>query len=95
MNLIMMMVVVATLATQAPAPTPTSVAATTAAAASTPLKDGDKLVCKSIAVTGTRFTSKVCATKDQWAGRTQDGRDYADHMSRVGLNCASSARSSC
>ena len=52
-----------------------SAADPTPAAATTPpalpakpvnMIDGDKVVCKSLAQTGTRFAKKVCLTKAEW-----------------------------
>lgn len=62
----------------------TPVASTGAAAVATNTPDADAMVCKSIAVTGTRFPTKVCARKSEWAERARSGREYADRMSRVG-----------
>ena len=45
-----------------------SLAAGPAAAGSTKAKDGSQeIVCKRQAKTGTRFASKVCHTKAEWA----------------------------
>ncbi len=59
--------------------------ATAATMAPTNAPDTDPMVCKSIAVTGTRFPTKVCARKSEWADRSQAAREYADHMSRTGM----------
>lgn len=47
---------------------PTQSAATTTPPAAKPVNviDGDKIVCKSFAQTGSRFTKKVCLTKAEW-----------------------------
>ena len=49
-------------------PTPTAATTVAPAAAAKPVNvvDGDKVVCKSIAQTGTRFPKKVCLTKSEW-----------------------------
>ncbi len=48
---------------------PTPAAATTPPAQTAKpvnMIDGDKVVCKSLAQTGTRFAKKVCLTKAEW-----------------------------
>jgi hypothetical protein len=50
-----------------------AVPAKTANGAATP--EDDKVVCKSQQVTGTRFSSRVCHTKHEWAQIEQDSRD--------------------
>jgi hypothetical protein len=52
----------------------------TSAVAAKPAKgvataDDDKIVCKSQQVTGTRFSTRVCHTKHEWAQIEQDSRD--------------------
>jgi len=37
--------------------------------------DDDKVVCKSLDVTGSRFKTRVCHTKQQWAQIEKDSRD--------------------
>ncbi|MHB8284422.1 MAG: hypothetical protein ACYDD1_07075 [Caulobacteraceae bacterium] len=91
MSLILIMVAAASLADPAPTPvpTPTPVVApstrVSGVSVTAPLPDGDKVVCKTTAVTGTRFPTKTCATKAQWAARKQDDRDYLDSMLMEGL----------
>ena len=46
---------------------PAAAAATTTAAPAKRVVDGDTVVCKSIAQTGTRFPKKMCLTKAEWA----------------------------
>jgi hypothetical protein len=50
-------------------PTPAAAATTPPAATAKQVNviDGDTVVCKSIAQTGTRFPKKVCLTKADWA----------------------------
>ena len=49
-------------------PTPPAATAAAPATMAKPVNvvDGDKVVCKSIAQTGTRFPKKVCLTKSEW-----------------------------
>jgi hypothetical protein len=49
-------------------PTPATATTTPPAATAKPVNviDGDKVVCKTLAQTGTRFTKKVCLTKAEW-----------------------------
>lgn len=37
-------------------------------------KPGDRIICKHQKRTGTRFTSKVCKTLDQWEAIAEDSR---------------------
>ncbi len=68
-----------------PAP---AAAATSAMPAAAPNKavevaDEDKVVCKSQQVTGTRFSSRTCHTKRDWAQIEKDARDaLADQQSQ-------------
>lgn len=46
-------------------------------------KANDRLVCKSEARTGTRFTTRICKTKDEWeAISEQNIRDAHDMINR-------------
>ena len=54
-----------------PAPTPVT---TTPAATAKPHDYGDKMVCKSIANTGTRFTTRDCRTQAEWSQLSADSK---------------------
>jgi hypothetical protein len=56
----------------APSATPASAAAPPKAVAAA---DDDKVICKSEQVTGTRFSTRVCHTKHDWAQIEKDSRD--------------------
>lgn len=60
----------------APESAPTTVS--TPATATPPMVDGDKVVCKSVEVTGTRFPEQRCHTKREWADMTQAARDFTN-----------------
>lgn len=45
--------------------TPTTIA-TPATSIAAPVDDGDKIICRNEAITGSHFTQKVCAKKSQW-----------------------------
>ena len=49
-------------------PTPATAPTTPPAVPAKPVNviDGDKVVCKSLVQTGTRFPKKVCLTKAEW-----------------------------
>jgi hypothetical protein len=61
-------------ATVAPSATASSAPAATPAKA-VAADDDDKVVCKSQQVTGTRFSSRVCHSKRDWAQIEKDARD--------------------
>lgn len=42
--------------------------------------DADQVICKSEAVTGTRFTTRVCRTKGQWEEDAREARDYVNRQ---------------
>jgi len=54
------------------APAASAVSAPSAKPASA---DDDKVVCKNEQVTGTRFSTRTCHTKHDWAQIEQDSRD--------------------
>ena len=56
-------------ATATPPPAPAAVA-----------PDDDKVVCHSRAVTGTRFATKICKTKREWAEQTRHDQDAVNDM---------------
>jgi hypothetical protein len=57
-------------------PPPPLDSATAAGSAKTAaVADDDKIVCKSEQVTGTRFSTRVCHTKHEWAQIEKDSRD--------------------
>jgi invasion protein IalB len=59
-------------ATAAPSATPASAPAATPAKAA---DDDDKVICKSQKVTGSRFSTRICHTKHEWAQIEKDSRD--------------------
>jgi len=62
-----------------------STAAETAAAAESPPADpSQELVCRSEAVTGTRFKRRYCATQAERDRRQQDDRESGERMQRKG-----------
>lgn len=57
------------------------------AAAATPnVSDGDVVVCKTRAVTGTRFSTRECKTKTEWVNLTREARDFVDRSTHKGCN---------
>ncbi|WP_425409952.1 hypothetical protein [Hyphococcus sp.] len=56
--------------------------------------DGDRIVCRMQAKTGTRFKKRVCATVDQWtrqAEQTKRTGDQIDKMRRSQTACTGAA----
>jgi hypothetical protein len=49
-----------------------------AASASESQDDGERLVCKNQAKTGTRFAKRVCRTRDQWEAMRENARRQAE-----------------
>jgi hypothetical protein len=66
-------------ASAAPASDNAPTAVSTPATAAAPVADGDKVTCKTIAVTGTRFGTQVCHSKREWADMAQSAHDYVQH----------------
>ncbi len=62
----------------APNPDSAPMSVTVPATATPIVADGDKVVCKTIAVTGTRFPEQQCRTKQAWADQVQAARDYVN-----------------
>ncbi len=59
------------------APTPPAADPTPHTAQPTDTAKGDnEIVCKTIAVTGTRFGTKQCHTKADWAAQTAAAREF-------------------
>ncbi|MHB8286241.1 MAG: hypothetical protein ACYDD1_16410 [Caulobacteraceae bacterium] len=56
----------------APSPMPQQVAS------AKPVDDGDKVLCKTTAETGSHFSSKVCRPKRDWLAMQKAGKDTAD-----------------
>ncbi len=51
-------------------------------------KDGQKMICKSQAGTGSRFGTRTCHTKAEWdAIREEAGRSYDDMRTRYMNTC--------
>ncbi len=44
--------------------------------------DGPKAVCKRIRETGTRFTTEVCKTREEWLGIRTEMREVAEDFRR-------------
>ncbi|WP_405238802.1 hypothetical protein [Lentisalinibacter orientalis] len=44
--------------------------------------DEPQLICKEIVKTGTRFSEKVCATKEAWDGAAEHGRRATEEIQR-------------
>lgn len=63
-----------------PAPSGANVAIQTGvpSSAPTPSADDQTVVCKTIAVTGTRFPTQECRTKGAWAAQTAAARDFVN-----------------
>ncbi len=62
---------------------PAQTIAAAPASTTAPADDGDTVVCKSIEVTGTRFSTRECKTKTQWADITRNARDYVDRSTMM------------
>ena len=70
--------------TPSPEAPPASPSAAAVASSAPKAPDGDTIVCKTIENTGTRFPTRQCATKDQWAERTRQAREFVDANTRLG-----------
>lgn len=46
--------------------------------------DGNKMVCKRKAVTGTRIKKRLCYTQDQWDRIEQQSREMANDIKSLG-----------
>lgn len=46
--------------------------------------DDKKVICKRTVITGSKFTKRICGTKDEWAAMTRRGRDAAAEVQRRG-----------
>lgn len=46
--------------------------------------DGDRMVCKRTAVTGTRIKKRTCYTADQWARIEEASRRTAEELKSLG-----------
>jgi hypothetical protein len=68
------------------AATETSTEATETAAVKE--RDGDKIVCKAVKETGSRIPTRICRTKDQWAGITKDNTEAAVNTLNRNSFCA-------
>jgi len=45
-------------------------------ASSKPVKDPNRVVCRSEEVTGSRFTQRICQTQAQWDNQEQAAQNY-------------------
>ena len=72
-------------AAAAPAPAPQAAAAPAPAPAPAEgTAKADRMVCKSIAPTGSRIARKTCRTQSQWEEMAREGRDAAGQVQRRG-----------
>ena len=70
----------------APKPAASVTSADAKAAKPTVVKAGgdDEVICRSIAVTGTRFPQRFCMTKATWDSQGQDARDIVNGFQKAG-----------
>lgn len=74
-----------------PAQTSQVAAATPAATPAAVKKKPDEMVCKSIAVTGSRVVNRICMTRAEWTVRTAEDQEFLGTILRGSLGtCASS-----
>lgn len=74
----------------APNPDSAPISVGVPATATAPSSDDEKVVCKTIAVTGTRFGSQICHTKHEWAVEAQAARDFTNRATSgpcTGASC--------
>lgn len=74
-----------------PTPSPDAQAATAPAAAPASPASGeadplDRVVCRTEAVVGTRFDSRVCMTRRQWNARRDESRRLAHRLESANAN---------
>jgi hypothetical protein len=83
-------VAAALFAADSPAP-PVQGAQVAAAAPAAAKKKPDEMVCKSIAVTGSRVVNRICMTRAEWTVRTAEDQEFLGTILRGSLGaCASS-----
>ena len=70
----------AALAAASPAATPASAPQAVAMAAA-PQADEDRIICKSVVATGTRFSTKTCKTKSQWDDAAREAHKFTEDNS--------------
>ena len=81
----LMAAVAATVAAAQPtsvSPRETVAPAANAAPAKSSKLDGDTMICKSIATTGTRFMTRDCRTKNEWDQLAADSRQLTTDSQR-------------
>jgi hypothetical protein len=66
----------------APGAQPVQATSTEAAGPAAAAPGGTEIVCKTVAVTGTRFPARQCRTKAEWAGSTKLGREFLDNAGK-------------
>ena len=61
--------------------------------------DGEPLVCRSMAVTGTRFPQKECKTAEAWeqydAYTNANAKESTDKFQRINTGCSTQAEGGC
>jgi hypothetical protein len=57
-------------------PTTVRPAVVTAAPKEDPVADADKVTCRKEAITGSRFTKRICMTKAQWDEQERQTEDF-------------------
>ena len=58
----------------------------TPAEASSPRQKGEKLICKSQANAGTRFRTRICHSKAQWAQIEEENKRLMQDMTTRSIN---------
>ena len=92
MTLVLAVSLAALLGVQDPAPSPAPDAPTAAAPAAAdapPAGEADPLnrvVCRTEAVVGTRFDSRVCMTRREWNARRDESRRLAHRLESANAN---------
>ena len=74
-------------AAQTPAPSvapPTRVVAPIRVQAAVKVGDDDRVTCRTVEVTGTRFGTKRCLTQSQWVQQARDAKDTYEAWSSGG-----------
>ena len=61
--------------------------------------NGEAVVCRSIAVTGTRFPQKTCKTEAAWAEfdaiTNGNAKEQTDKFQRINTGCSTQAQGGC
>jgi hypothetical protein len=73
-----------------------SASAPAAANSAVEKSDGDRVICKTQAKTGTRFAKKICKTSAQWeAMREEARRSFAEDLQPRGINTCRDSPTNC